>query len=69
MGVVEAVAEITHLVECLKKELVITDCPHILEAGIKAAAICLNQSLCISSLARNRQIIDSRLDVVKRKTV
>ena len=62
MGVVEAVAEITHLVECLKTESLVTDCPHILEAGLKAAAICLNQSLCISGLSRNRDIVEARLD-------
>lgn len=69
MGIIEALAELEHLVECIKLEALQTDCPHIIESGIKAAATCLNQSLCISSLSRNRDLVEGRLDILQRLTI
>lgn len=66
MGMIEEIAGLIHLVECVKIESIQTGCPHILEASLKAASICLNQGLCISNLTRCRGVIERKLDMLTK---
>jgi hypothetical protein len=58
---IDTVSQLERLVDCIKKEASITDCPHVLEAAVGAAATCLNQGLLISSLGRNQAHVQARL--------